>query len=156
MSLLDKVVGSMGNAADTIGRYASEASEKSKIRACIDSENSKIQQAYNMLGYQYFQKHAANPEPEFAENVQSIRASMNAIADFEKQLAQVNSLGPTGGKFCANCGNRLDGILSKQNNQESYAHKATTQSAPSKKCPCCGADVSPDQEICNECMTLLD
>lgn len=93
-----KVGGAVAKAQDSTKTFT----EKTKLKAKINSENAKINEIYKSIGKKYFEIFAANPNEELAGFIAEINQSNEIIKSYNAQLAALEDV-----IYCTSCGVQL-------------------------------------------------
>lgn len=122
--------------------------ESNEIRALqskyqeINAGNSVI---YTEIGKIYYQNNSENPAPEFVEQFQKIKASLDQMKQIDKRIKFLNGIvvcdncnmeNNVNASFCSGCGTRLP-------------HTFVSDGA--NRCPNCGGIITKGQRFCGTC-----
>lgn len=115
--ILKKLGETITETGKTVGEKTKQVGNVAKLNAKIISSEHSISDNYTILGKYYYDTYKNNPDEDVAETVNSITASVDAIAEMKsrilaiKGLVKCQSCGadcPFEDDFCGKCGVRLE------------------------------------------------
>ncbi len=152
---------SIANIGKKISGKTKELSQKAKIMSetnslnnIVKGEECKIEFQYKTIGKLYFEKFAENPDEDFVEAIETIKASMEKIEETKAEIIKIKSRFncPNCGApfkndaaFCSKCGSKLPEIEEPQ--------PAIPENA--QKCDKCGNILKKEAIFCNACGNRL-
>ncbi|MBQ3566353.1 MAG: zinc ribbon domain-containing protein [Oscillospiraceae bacterium] len=154
MSFVSDFGKKISNKTKEISQKAKVMSETNSLNNIIKGEECKIDFQYKTIGKLYFEKFGENPEDDFAEAIETIKASMQKIDETKQEITKIRSRFncPECGEpfkndalFCSKCGAKLP-----EKEEEAKVP------ADAKKCEKCGNLLKKDALFCNLCGNKLD
>ena len=125
-----------------------EYSDVSRLNAEISDLERQIETSYFQIGKLYYEKHAQNPDPEYAAFVSMIQDGQKQIEQKQGQILVVKGL-----VKCPGCGNLV-------NKRSVFCNQCGTRILPAAAgalvCPTCGAAAEEGQKFCIQCGTNLE
>jgi hypothetical protein len=118
MGILEDVLLNAKAAADTVGKKAGDAIDKSKLRIAILDIRAELSKKYRLLGricyeasitgknYEKSMKPLRDSITELNKQLVSIK-DLLANADHKKKCSSCGAYNPKGALFCSKCGSRL-------------------------------------------------
>ena len=149
MAFLDEVGKMLSDATTTTINKGKDLSDMAKLNLAIKDEQRVMAIAYDLIGKKYYELHATDFEPAFAEDIQALNASKEKIAEYERKLSALKGerTCPSCGKavpkttaFCTSCGAKMP---------EEVAPAAPV--AATAFCTKCGAPLASDSRFCTGC-----
>ncbi|MGI5902514.1 MAG: hypothetical protein ACOX7U_08695 [Desulfitobacteriia bacterium] len=89
MDFLEKIGRKIGDVAETATDKAKDLAEITKLNFTIDSETKQIKRYYQKIGETVFEQEKDNPDSQFADLIQKIRASQEIIAKFKDKITEI-------------------------------------------------------------------
>ena len=86
MDFFEKVGETVYNTGKTLSDKAKEMAAVAELKNQINTWNTVIKKNYSKIGKIYYANNALNPDPEFAEMVQSIRDAQKKIDALQEKL----------------------------------------------------------------------
>lgn len=130
-----------------IGKSISDVGKIGGLKSQIYDEQKKLDNLYKELGTLYFERNKFTKNPLFSLQIESIKASLARIEDYNKQLTVIKA-----GKACVKCGNPLtekDVFCSICGTRA--ATVPTPPSGEGKACRICGAVTQGAGAFCPAC-----
>lgn len=93
----------ISSASQEVVKKTQDMADTMKLNGEISNEEKKINSAYLMIGHKYFDLHSASPDEEFVEYINSIKNSMDRIAELKEEVLKIS-----GKKSCQQCNTELD------------------------------------------------
>lgn len=115
--ILKKLGETITETGKTVGEKTKQVGNVAKLNAKIISSEHSISDNYTILGKYYYDTYKNNPDEDVAETVNSITASIDAIAEMKGQILAIKGLVkcqscgagcPFEDDFCGKCGVRLE------------------------------------------------
>lgn len=119
MGFFDNVYSGTKKAADTVGKFAGETVEYSKLKFTIAGLKDKLEGKYKILGMMCYQ--SAKAESELDETakltISEIELLLSQINEKSAQLEKIRNTSkcqscgannPRSADYCAKCGSKLD------------------------------------------------
>lgn len=115
--IFKKIGDTITETGKTVGEKTKQVSSVAKFNAKIISSEHSISDNYAILGKYYYDTYKDNPADEVAETVNSITASLEAIADMKSQILAIKGMVkcqdcgaecPFEDTFCGKCGAKLE------------------------------------------------
>jgi len=91
MGFFDKVGAHLTNATRTVSQNVKNVSDSSSLNREISSHQKNIQLKYAEIGQLFYEKYCEAPECEFAEQVASIKNSMQEIVKLQAEIQEVKA-----------------------------------------------------------------
>lgn len=123
MGFFDKLGAQLTNAGRTVSQNVKNASDSNSLNREINSHQKNIQQKYAEIGQLFYEKYSLAPESDFAEQMASIKNSMQEIVRLQAEIEEVKArkaelvpipedspkttTAPTA-MVCTKCGNTYD------------------------------------------------
>ena len=76
----------ISSASQEVVKKTQDMADTMKLNNEISSEEKKINSAYLMIGQKYFELKSDSPDEEFAEYINSIKSSMERIAELKQEI----------------------------------------------------------------------
>lgn len=150
MGFFDDLGKTLSQTGQNVANKAKEMSEVASLKSQINAEQKNISECYSKIGEQYYEAHKDDVSSEFAELMDSIKASLAKIASLNEEIRKTKNikLCPSCGaecestvKFCASCGTKLPEPEPVE----------VTPAAGKKFCVSCNAEISSDANFCVNC-----
>lgn len=91
MDFFEKFGETVYNTGRTISDKAKEMAAIAELKNQINTWNTLIKKNYSKIGKIYYANNALNPDPEFAEMVQSIREAQKKIDELQEKLDEIKN-----------------------------------------------------------------
>ncbi|HOO79889.1 MAG TPA: zinc ribbon domain-containing protein [Lachnospiraceae bacterium] len=161
MAFFDKVgatISSIGNDVSSKTKSLVEVSNLSgQLKNCEDS----LKSYYAEIGKIYYERFAANPEPELQEQFDKVKEAKEAIEHLQLSICRAKGVKICSGcgievpfdtVFCPNCGAKIDGssIINTVEEQKEIVPESAA------KCSKCGERLKPGAVFCASCGTKVE
>ncbi len=155
MSVVSDFGKKVSGKAKEISQKAKIMSETNSLNNIVKGEECKIDFQYKTIGKLYVEKFGENPDADFAEAIEAIKASKEKIEQTKQEIAKIRSRYncpacgepfKNGAVFCSKCGEKLPEIV-----EEVPAIPDNAQ-----KCCKCGNILKKEALFCNVCGNKLD
>lgn len=154
MSIVSDFGKKVSNKTKEISQKAKIMSETNALNNVIKGEECKIDFQYKVIGKLYYEKFGENPEADFTEAIETIKASMQKIEETSQEIKKIKS------RFnCPNCGEAFKNdalFCSKCGTKLPEREEKTKIPDDAKKCEKCGNLLKKDALFCNLCGNKLD
>ncbi len=146
----------ISSASQEVVKKTQDMADTMKLNNEISSEEKKINSAYLMIGQKYFELKSDSPDEEFAEYINSIKSSMERIAELKQEIQkksgkrtcpQCNAELEDKVMFCPNCG-------AKQAVEEVKVEPETVE--VKNTCKNCGVELDKGAIFCSNCGTKAE
>lgn len=103
MAFFDELKKGLSVTGQTVAQKTKEISETVQLKAQLNSEKDAIAKAYAAIGKQVFEAAEADEAEKYAAEFETIRESLEKIAELEAQLTALD-----GCIYCGECGARIE------------------------------------------------
>ncbi len=153
MSFVSDFGKKISNKTKEISQKAKVMSETNSLNNIIKGEECKIDFQYKTIGKLYFEKFGENPDDDFTEAIETIKASMQKIDETKQEITKIRS------RFnCPECGEpfKSDALFCSKCGAKLPEKEEAKIPADAKKCEKCGNLLKKDALFCNLCGNKLD
>lgn len=151
MAFYDDLSNKITKTSQSAVQKTKEYSDVSRLNAEISDLERQIETNYFQIGKLYFEKHAQNPDPEYAAFVSMIQEGQKQIEQKQDQILVVKGL-----VKCPGCGNLVSKSSTFCNQCGARIIPAAPAAGGSGVCPTCGAAVEDGQKFCIQCGAKLE
>jgi hypothetical protein len=102
MAFFDEMGKKLAQTGQNVAQKTKNTTETIKLNGLVSDEEKRINNTYLQIGKAYYENFSANPDPVFANFVQTIKDSKGKIASYQEQIRQMKGV-----RQCTNCGNEM-------------------------------------------------
>lgn len=115
--ILKKIGDTITETGKSVGERTKQVGSVAKLNARIIASEHSVSENYTVLGKFYYDTYKDNPAEEAAETVNSITASLEAIAEMKSQILAIKGMVkcqdcgaecPFEDTYCGKCGTKLE------------------------------------------------
>jgi hypothetical protein len=147
MAFFENLSKKVGEAAQTAAKKSGDLIEISKLSMSINSEEDKIQKAYEQIGKAVYEKFTAKQEvpSDFIASCEIIVAIEKTIIEIREKIAVVKNV-----KACTNCAAEIERDVAFC--AKCGAKQTDPQNTPEGKvCSGCGVQLAESTAFCTSC-----